>query len=132
MNTESSRRQAALWVGAVFVLGMFFGAIVGYGYGHSSYAALEAPATAQAKRAHKVEELTKLLQLTPEQQQKLDKSLTVLQGQMKEVHKQIEPQMDEVRQKGRAEIRSFLTPEQIPKFDEFARKLDAERKKNSQ
>lgn len=130
MNTDSSRRKAALWVGAVFLLGMLFGAIVGYGYGHASYAALEAPATAQAKRAHKVEELTRLLQLTPQQREKLDKSLAVLQGQMREVHKQIEPQMDEVRQKGRAEIRSFLTPEQIPKFDEFARKLDEDRKKN--
>jgi hypothetical protein len=111
---------------------MLFGAIVGYGYGHASFAATQPPGTDQAKRAHRVEELTKLLQLTSEQQQKLDQSLTVFQGQMKEIRKQMEPQMDEVRKKGRAEIRSFLTPEQIPKFDEFVQKLDRERRKNLQ
>jgi hypothetical protein len=132
MNTDASRRKAALWVGAVFFLGMLFGAIVGYGYGHSSFAAVQPPASDQAKRAHKVEELTKLLQLTTEQQRKLEQSLTVFQGQMKEIRRQIEPQMDEVRRKGRAEIRGFLTPEQIPKFDEFTQNLDRERKKNLQ
>jgi 5'-3' exonuclease len=132
MSTDSSRRKAALWVGAVFILGMLFGAIVGYGYGHASFAAMQPPVTDQAKRAHKVEELTKLLQLATVQQQKLDQSLTVFQGQMKEIRRRMEPQMDEVRQKGRAEIRSFLTPEQIPKFDEFVQKLDRERQKNLQ
>jgi Spy/CpxP family protein refolding chaperone len=132
MNGESSRRKAALWVIVVFVLGIALGAIVGYGYAYRSYAAMSAPSTDQAKRAHKVEELTRLLDLTNEQQQKLDKALTVFQGQMKEIRKQSEPQMDEVRKKGRAEIRGFLTREQISKFDEFVQKLDTERKKNLQ
>lgn len=132
MSTDTSHRKAALWVVGVFILGMLFGALVGYGYEHASFAAMQPPAADPARRAHKMEELTKLLQLTTEQQQKLDQSLTVFQGQMKEIHRQMEPQMDEVRQKGRARIRSFLTPEQIPKFDEFVQKLDQSRKKNWQ
>ena len=132
MNGESSRRKAALWVSAVFLLGIALGAVVGYGYASRSYAVTSVPLTDQAKRAHKVEELTKLLNLTEEQQQKLDKSMTRFQGQMKEIRRQSEPQMDELRQKGRTEIRSFLTPEQIPKFDEYMQKLDKERKKNLQ
>jgi Spy/CpxP family protein refolding chaperone len=132
MNRDSSRRKAAFWVSAVFLLGAAIGAVVGYGYAHQSYASTAAPRTDQAKRAQKVEELTKLLALTNEQQQKLDKVLTEIQGQMKEIRRQSEPQMDVVRQKGRAEIRSFLAPEQLPNFEEFIRKLDEERKKNLQ
>ena len=36
-----------------------------------------------------------------------------------------------LRQKGRDEIRAILTPEQKPKFEEFLRKLDEERKRNA-
>jgi Spy/CpxP family protein refolding chaperone len=132
MNGESSRRKAAFWVSAVFLLGAALGAIVAYGYAHRSFASTAAPRTDQAKRAQKVEELTKLLALTNAQQQKLDKVLTEIQGQMKEIRRQSEPQMDVVRQKGRAEIRSFLAPEQMPKFEEFIRKLDEQRKKELQ
>jgi flagellar biosynthesis chaperone FliJ len=132
MNGESSRRKAALWVGAVFLLGAALGAVLGYGYAHRSYASMAAPLTDQAKRAQKVEELTRLLGLSSEQQQKLDRVLTDFQGQMKEIRRQSEPQMDVVRQKGRAEIRSFLRPEQLPKYEEFITRLDQERKKNLQ
>lgn len=132
MNGESSRRKAALWVGVVFLLGIALGCVCGYGYARRSYAATAAPTSYQARKAQKVEELTKLLQLTPGQQQKLDKALTEFQGQMKAIHQQMEPQMDEVRQKGRSEIRSFLRPEQLPKFEEFVQKLDRERKQNWQ
>src|ERR1700716_4569570 len=112
MKGESSRRKAALWVSTVFLLGIALGALVGYGYAYRTYAATSVPVTDQAKRAHRVEELAKLLGLTPEQQQKLDKVLIVFQAQMKEIRRQSEPQLDEVRQRGRAEIRSLLTPEQ--------------------
>jgi Spy/CpxP family protein refolding chaperone len=132
MNGESSRRKAAIWVTVVFLLGIALGVVAGYGYAYRSYAATAAPVTDQAKRARRVEELTRLLGLTGEQQQKLDKALTTFQAEMKEVRRKSEPQLDEVRKRGRAEIRSFLTPEQVPKYDDFVQKLDAERKKNSQ
>jgi Spy/CpxP family protein refolding chaperone len=132
MNGEASRRKAAFWVSAVFLLGIALGAVVGYGYAYRSYAATFAPMTEQAKRARKEEEVTKLLNLTEEQRQKLDKAVTGFQGEMKVVRRQYEPQMDELRKKLRAEIRSFLTPEQIPKFEAFTEKLDRERKKSLQ
>ena len=38
--------------------------------------------------------------------------------------------MDQARQKGRDQIRAFLTPEQKPKFEEFLKRMDEERKQN--
>ncbi|GAC1621501.1 MAG: hypothetical protein PVS2B2_18780 [Candidatus Acidiferrum sp.] len=132
MNGEASRRKAAFWVSAVFLLGTALGTIVGYGYARRNLSCTTTPMTAQAKRAQKVEELTRLLALTKDQQQKLDGVMTEFQVQMKEIRRKSEPEMDIVRKKGRAEIRSFLTPEQLPKFEEFMQKLDEERKKELQ
>jgi len=39
-------------------------------------------------------------------------------------------QLDAVRQKGRAEVRAILTSEQLPKFEEFLKRMDEERKRN--
>ncbi len=41
-------------------------------------------------------------------------------------------QSEQVRKQGREQIRAILTPEQRPKFEEFLRKLDEERKKRSE
>jgi len=40
--------------------------------------------------------------------------------------------IDEARQRGREHIRAILSAEQKPKFEEFIRKLDEERKRNGQ
>jgi hypothetical protein len=37
--------------------------------------------------------------------------------------------MDAVKQKARSEMRTFLTPEQLPKYEAFVKKVDEERKK---
>ena len=37
-------------------------------------------------------------------------------------------QIEQVRQKGRDQIRAILTPEQKPKFEDFLRELDQKRK----
>jgi flagellar biosynthesis chaperone FliJ len=37
--------------------------------------------------------------------------------------------MDAVRQKARSQMRTFLTPDQLPKYEAFVKKLDQERKK---
>jgi hypothetical protein len=54
------------------------------------------------------------------------------QVEYKAVHDVMEPQIDAIRQKNRDKIRALMTPEQKPKLEEFLRKLDDERKRNSQ
>jgi Spy/CpxP family protein refolding chaperone len=43
---------------------------------------------------------------------------------------QMDAQLDQVRQKGRAQVRAILTPEQLPKFEEFLKRMDELHKRN--
>jgi wobble nucleotide-excising tRNase len=70
--------------------------------------------------------------LTPEQSQRVDAVIADVQSQMKTIRKTLEPQLSEVRQKGRERIRAILSAEQRPKFEEYIQKMDEERKRNAQ
>ncbi len=128
MNEASAKRRAALWVAAVFLLGAALGGVVGYIFAHHSVSA-NAPMTEQQRRAHRVEQLTQELGLTKDQQQQLDTILSQLHGEYKALHEQSDAQIDEARQKGRNQIRAILGPEQKPKFEEFLKHMDEERKR---
>jgi Spy/CpxP family protein refolding chaperone len=130
MNEATAKQRAALWVAVVFLLGVSLGGVVGYIFAHRSVSA-NAQMTAAERRAHKVEELTRVAGLTPEQQQQLDAILTQVHSEYKAVKEQSEAQIDQARQKGRNQIRAILTPEQRPKFEEFLKKMDEEKKRNA-
>jgi Spy/CpxP family protein refolding chaperone len=126
------KQKAALWVGVVFALGLILGGVLGYTFSAKSRWQVGPPMNEQAHRAHIVEELTKELALTPDQANKLDTVLTQTQAKFKAVHEADEPQLEAIRKTARSEIRAFLTPEQVPKFEEHIRKLDEERKKRAE
>jgi hypothetical protein len=133
MAENSTARKAALWVGVVFVLGLALGGMLGYVFAHQKYVVTNAaPTTDATRRAQKVQELTRQASLTPEQSQQVDAIIADIQSQMKVVRKTTDPQVDEIRQKGRNRIRAILSADQKPKFEEFIRKLDDERKRNGQ
>jgi len=48
----------------------------------------------------------------------------------KAIHDQADAQLDQVHQKGREQIRAILTPEQRPKFEEFLKNLDQQKKRS--
>lgn len=136
MNESSAKRRAALWVAVVFVLGAALGGVFGYFYGHRSIVAAANPPLSEAqRRAQRVEQLTQELGLTNDQKQQLDSALSQLHADYKSIHdqsnQQLNSQMDQARQKGRDQIRAILTPEQKPKFEEFLKRLDEERKRNA-
>jgi Spy/CpxP family protein refolding chaperone len=136
MNESSAKRRAALWVAIVFVLGVALGGVFGYFYGHRSIVAAANPPLSEAqRRAQRVEQLTQELGLTNDQKQQLDSALSQLHADYKSIHdqsnQQLNSQMDQARQKGRDQIRGILTPEQKPKFEEFLKRLDEERKRNA-
>jgi Spy/CpxP family protein refolding chaperone len=131
MSNTSASRKAALWVGVVFLLGAALGGMLGYFFAHSAMAA-PAQMTDAEKRAQKVQRLTQELSLNPDQQKQLEVIITSVQAQYKAIHQSTDPQIDQARQKGREEIRAILTPEQKPKFEEFLKRLDEERKKKLQ
>jgi Spy/CpxP family protein refolding chaperone len=130
MNEATAKQRAALWVAMVFLLGALLGGVVGYIFAHRSVSA-NAPMTAQQRRAQKVETLTREANLTPDQRQQLEAILTQLHGEYKALHEQSDAQIDQARQKGRNQIRAILTPEQKPKFEEFLKRMDEERKRNA-
>ena len=131
MNETPATRKAAIWVVIVFLLGVVGGGMLGYGYAHHSVSAASAPPPEPERRARRVAELTERLSLTPDQAKQLDGILLKWHGQVKAIHDQSDAQMEQLRQKGRDEVRAILTPEQKPKFEEFLQKLDAERKHNA-
>ena len=132
MSEMSATRKAALWVGVVFLLGAALGGMLGYVFAHHTAMAAPAQMTDADKRAQKVQRLTQELNLTTDQQKQLDAIIASVQADYKAIHQSTEPQIDQARQKAREQIRAILSPEQKPKFEEFLKRLDEERKRNSQ
>jgi Spy/CpxP family protein refolding chaperone len=130
MSEMSATRKAALWVGVVFLLGAALGGVGGYYYAHHPVLAQNTPLPEPVKRAQRVEQLTQLLGLTSAQSQQLDAILMQKHAEAKAIHEQTDAQIDQIRQKGRDQVRAILTPEQKPKFEEFLKNLDQQRKHN--
>lgn len=130
MNETPATRKAAIWVVIVFLLGAVGGGMLGYGYAHHSVAAANRPLPEPERRAKRVAELTEKLGLTSDQAKQLDAIMLQRHTEVKTIHEQSDAQLEQVRQKGRDQIRAMLTPEQKPKFEEFLQKLDTERKHN--
>jgi len=128
MSEMSATWKAALWVGVVFLLGAALGGVVGYSYEHHLVSAASTPLPEPVRRAHRVEELRQALSLTSPQSQQVDAILLERHTEVKTIHDQTDAQIDQVRQKGRDQIRAILTPEQKPKFEDFLRELDEKRK----
>jgi Spy/CpxP family protein refolding chaperone len=130
MSEMSATRKAALWVGVIFLLGAALGGMMGYGFAHRSVSAGSTPMPEPVRRAQRVEQLTQLLNLTKEQSQQIDAILMLKHAEAKALHDQMDAQLEQVHQKGRDQIRAVLTPEQKPKFEEFLKNLDEQRKRS--
>jgi len=131
MNDVSATRKAALWVGVVFLLGAALGGVLGYLSAHRTASAANPPMSEPQRRARRVEQLTRDLSLTPAQSQQVDTILMQRHAEAKAIHDQADTQLDQVHQKGRQQIREILTPEQKPKFEQFLKRLDEEKKRNA-
>ncbi len=130
MSEMSATWKAALWVGVVFLLGTALGGTLGYSYAHHLVLAANTPLSEPARRAHRVEQLTQLLNLTSAQSQQVDAILLQRHTEVKTIHDQTDAQIEQIRQKGRDQVRAILAPEQKPKFEEFLKSLDQQRKRN--
>jgi membrane protein YqaA with SNARE-associated domain len=132
MTEPTIRQKATLWLAIVFVLGAALGGVLGYAFAHRGYAAEPAVLSAQARRVQRREKLTHDVGLNPDQQKQVAAILDQAQGEYKAVHTAMDPQLEAVRQKTRYKIRAVLTDDQKPKFEEFLRQLDEQRKRNEQ
>ena len=127
------RKKAAIWLVLVFVLGTATGGVFGYSLARRSYAATRTVAPSEAeRRTKKVAEMTQTIGLTAEQAQKADGIIQNAQAEIREIHNKNDADVDAVRMKARAQMRTFLTQDQMPKFEQYMQRLDAERKKQKE
>ncbi|HEY6944007.1 MAG TPA: hypothetical protein VI431_02625 [Candidatus Acidoferrum sp.] len=131
MSETPATRKAAIWVAVIFLVGALAGGMLGYSYAHRTVAATNAPMSEPERRAKRVAQWTQDFSLSSEQAKQLDAILQELHGEAKAIRDQSDGQMAQLRMKGRGQIRTILTPEQQPKFEEWLRKHDAERMKNA-
>jgi Spy/CpxP family protein refolding chaperone len=135
MNESTAKRKAVFWIAVVFVLGLALGGVFGYFYGHRSVVIAGPPLLSEPeKRARSLDRMSREVGLNDSQRQQIDAVLLQIHNEYKSIHDkntaQLETEMDQARQKGRDQIRALLTPEQLPKFEEFLKRLDEERRKN--
>jgi Spy/CpxP family protein refolding chaperone len=131
MSENSATRKAALWIGVVFLLGAALGGLTGYAFARHAVSAANAPLPEPVRRAQRVEQLTRELSLSRTQAQEVDAILLQRHTEAKTIHDQLDAQLDQVHQRGRDQVRAVLTAEQKPKFEEFLKRLDGEKKKKA-
>src|SRR6266481_4735969 len=129
MNPEI-RKKAAIWLALVFILGTATGGVFGYSLARRSYAATKAVMPSEAeRRAKKLAEMTKTIGLTADQAQKAEGIIKEAQTEIHGIREKSDADVDVVRIKIREQMRAFLTPEQLPKFEQYVQRMDEERKK---
>jgi len=132
MNPEI-RKKAAIWLALVFILGTATGGVFGYSLARRSYAATKSVIPTEAeRRAKKLAEMTQAIGLTPEQAQKADGIIKEAQTEIRGIHDKSDAEVDVVRMRTRQEMRAFLTPEELPKFEQYVLRMDEERKKQKE
>jgi len=128
MDTDQANRKAIVWLVMVFVLGVALGVVGTYVVTTRVFARGQEQHTPAAARAHYIDRLTRELNLTEDQQKQIDAIIASVQARYDAIHQSVVPQFEQARQEGRAQIRQVLTPEQQPKFDDFMKRVDEERK----
>jgi len=88
-------------------------------------------ASTKVTRQQIIEDTTRQLQLTPDQQQKLAAILQQWHDRWQALNAPVDIQKEQIRQEGRAQIRAMLTPDQQVKFDAMMKQVDGQRKKEA-
>jgi hypothetical protein len=122
-NGSKTRREAAVLVFVVFLLGLLVGGVGNHLWGERVWGRSEPTRQGPPPRAQVVNDLTRDLQLTPDQQQKIGAIIDDTRAQMLSQH-------EKIRQEGRTRIRAILTADQQAKFDQFLQRINEQRKKD--
>ncbi len=106
---------AALFAVLLFCAGAAVGAL-----GHRYYTATVVNAkTADDFRHHYISEMRATLKLTPAQVGRLETILDETKAKYKTVRDSYHPQMVKIKQEHTAQVKSILTPEQIPIYEQM-------------
>jgi hypothetical protein len=128
MENSSSKLKAGVLVIVVFVLGVVLGA-VGTHYREVGASSAHFGVSGYPVHSEVMKRLTQQVGLTPEQEKQVTSIVDDIHMRMHELSQQQKPQADAIRAEGRQRIRAILTPEQLPKYEDFIKQLDADRAK---
>lgn len=128
-DTRKTRREAALLLFAVFVLGLVVGGIANHLWGGRVWGRRNAVPQRTPQRERILNALTRELQLTPDQQRKIGAIVDETMSQFRALHSQQEQQGEKIREQARTRIQAVLTPEQVPKFEQFMEHIEERRKR---
>ncbi|MFZ3332104.1 MAG: hypothetical protein WA197_15825 [Candidatus Acidiferrales bacterium] len=130
MENSKTRGEAAILVLVVFILGVLLGGLGNHLWGERVWGHAFPPGSPSHTQI--VSELTRELQLTPDQQQQLSSIVDDTKSKIRAAYAPADVQREQLRQQGRARIRAILTPEQLPKFEAFMARIDEQRKKEAE
>src|SRR6202046_1153075 len=130
MENTKKRGEAALLVFVVFLLGALLGGVGNHVWGERVWG--KQTINTLPTRNQIVGDLTRDLQLTPDQQQQLGSIVDDTRAQWRTLYTTIEPRHEQIRGKSRNPIRGRVNPDQKPKFEEFMHRIDEQRQKDDQ
>lgn len=125
MENTKTRREAAVLVVVVFLLGALLGGVATHVWTIHAASQQGAP----HGRDQVLSQMTHALDFTPQQLQVVTGIVDDTHTQIRTLYGPLDGQREQIRQQARTRIRAVLTPEQQPKFDDFLRRLDEQRKK---
>jgi len=128
MDANQGNRKAVLLVFVLFLLGIGLGSVGTYLVTEHVQAA-RPQATLVHNPAHTMATYTRDLNLNVEQQGQVLAILNDMRAGYAALHEKLDPEYEQVRQRGRERIRQALTPEQRPKFEELLRQIDEDRRR---
>ncbi len=110
------------------ILSFALGGSIGYFAPHKAgcFGRLGGPGGHHGDKMKKVmlNKMSKELSLTDDQKEKVRAIFEAHEPEMKKMHEQMRPLFDAIRNKTRAEIKTILTAEQLPKFEELNARMD--------
>ncbi|HXJ15750.1 MAG TPA: hypothetical protein VNM68_00975 [Candidatus Polarisedimenticolia bacterium] len=131
MEATKVRREAAVLFFVVFLLGVLFGGVGDHLWNKHVSGQPVVSSNAHPTRHELIKNFSKQVQLTPEQEEKLGAIMNDTRAKWQALYAPLDAQREAIRQQGRERIRAMLTPEQIPRFEEYMRRADEQRKKEA-
>lgn len=131
MDATKARREAAVLFFAVFLLGALFGGIGDRLWSKRVAGQRPVASGGHANRDELIRNFSRQVGLTPDQEKQLGAIMDDTHAKWQALYAPLDSQREAIRQQGRERIRAMLTPEQVPKFEEYMRRADEQRKKDA-
>ncbi len=131
METTKARREAAVLFFIVFVLGALFGAVGVHVWAQRVSGEPAVATNVHPHREQMIDSFSQQVQLTAEQRRQLAAIMDDTVAKWTMLYAPLDAQREAIRQQGRDRIRAILTPEQVPKFEDYMRRVDEQRKKDA-